>query len=415
MSHQRTPLANRIYLRGRTWWMWGYDYAGKRYRESTHQTERKAALEAARKIEIERAVPADPAQSAASRLTLHDALALLLAEDKRNGAKPKTVEFHRNRGRHLIRVLTADRVVAHGVFALADTNAYTDARLEELGDTVKHRHTIQKEIRVLVQALNVARENGLYFGEPKALRPKAFKKTSAFYKPGESWLEDGEQCQALLDATSNPEFGKVNTDRKLHIAAWIHTGARREELLAILPKDVDLEARLVDIDGTKTDGSRRIVALSDTAVEIFRLKLRAARPGQPLFEAWGKADRDLKANWKRARAALVASRRATGLDDEADLLEARLPRSLCCNDLRRTFCSLMAAAGVPAHHCADLLGHKSLDMVMGVYRRVAPASLHSAVAHLPALNLSVTAAVTTKMRRELLDAQAERAQRKVSG
>lgn len=406
MSFQRTPLANRLYLRGTTWWFWGYDHEGQRYRTSTHQTERKTALEAARQIERERAVPSDRAKVAAQKLTLEAAMIMLIAEDERSRARPKTIEFHRNRSRHLLRLLGRETKAAE--LTLADVNAFVDKRIEELGNDTPQRHTIQKEIRVLIQALNVAKENGRYIGEPKSLRPKAFRKVSSFYKPGEAWLENAEQCQALLDATSNPKFGKVAVDRKLHIAAYIHVGARRDELLTIAPADVNLTARTVLVDGTKTDGARRTVALSNTAVEIFRRKLERAKPGRPVFEPWGKADRDLKANWKRARAALIARRADAGMHEEAAALDARLPRSLSCNDLRRTFCSLMAADGVPAHHCADLLGHKSLDMVMSVYRRVAPVSLHSAVSHLPELALPpVPAAVTTIMRKtnlgELVD------------
>lgn len=400
--YKRTPLERRVYLRGRIYWFWGYDAAGERYRETTHQTDKKAAIARARTIERERAVPTDRAAAARQALTLESALALLLKHDARIGARPKTVEFHRNCGRHLVRLLGKDRAM-HDL-EIKDTNTYVDERLAEGGGSVQERHTIQKEIRVLITALNCAREAGLYTGEPKKLRPAAFKKTSRYYKPGSNWLETRDQCAALIEHTSNSKYGKVKVDRKPYVIAYLHSGARRDELNLILPEHVNLERNHVEIDGTKTDGSKRIVTMSSTLREVIVRRLRVTRPGQPLFPRWGKSNRDLAANWRRARGALITEAReraelaaANGGGAEPDYREAEqldvsLPRSLSFNDLRRSFCSLMAAAGVPAHHCADLLGHKSLDMVMSVYKRVAPVSLQAAVDALPALPIALETA-----------------------
>ena len=392
--YKRTPLERRLYLRGRIYWCWGYDAGNERWRESTHQTDKKAALEVARRIERERAVPTDRAEAERKALTLEATLALLLKHDARIGAREKTVDFHRNCGRHLVRLLGKECLVAP--LEVKDTNAYTDQRLAEGGGSVPERHTIQKEIRVLITALNCAREAGLYTGDPKKLRPAAFKKTSRYYKPGSDWLENREQCAALIEHTSNSKYGKVKVDRKPYVIAYLHSGARRDELYLVLPEHVNIERNHIEIDGTKTDGSKRIVTMSSTLREIIVRRLRVTRPGQPLFPRWGKSNRDLAANWRRARAALIAAARERADDAaaisgnaadyrEAEQLDVSLPRRLSFNDLRRSFCSLMAAAGVPAHHCADLLGHKSLDMVMSVYKRVAPVSLQAAVDALPAL------------------------------
>jgi len=329
-------------------------------------------------------------------------------------ARPKTKEFHRTQGRHLVMVWGKDRLVAPLI--LADVNKYVDDRLVEVADggepTIKQRHQIQKEIRVLITALRAAKEMNLYHGDASSLRPAAFKKQKLYYKPGSVWLEKPEYCQALIDHTSDSTRVRVN--RKLHIAAYLHLGVRRDELQLIYPEHVNLEKRTVWVDGTKTDGSARSVSLSDTAVEIMKLKLKGAKAGKPLFERWGKIDRDLKANWKRARAWLIAKARKQEGEDAAEALIRTLPLSLCCNDLRRTFCSLMAEAGVPLHHCADLLGHKGLDMVMAIYRRVSPPSLLAAVSKLPTFDLAVTAAVTNQMRKSGVAAQVARGRAKLS-
>jgi site-specific recombinase XerD len=419
---KRTPLERRVYLRGSVWWFRGYDAENTIYRVSTHQTEKKTAIEVARQIERERAVPSDRAAAARRALTVEGALELLLKHDLRVGARANTVTFHRNSGRHLVRLLNADRPV-HDL-TIADTNTYTDLRLAEGRGTLKQRHSIQKEIRVLITALNCAKEMNLYAGDTKKLRPKAFAKQKLFYAPGTDWLENGEQCAALLEHTSDSKYGKAKIDRKPHVIAYIHTGVRRDELYLIHPEHVDLDRGVVEVDGTKTDGAKRTVALSTTAREVFKRQLRTARPGRPLFAPWGKCNRDLKANWLRARRALIERARmraeeaaATAAAEPdyraAERLDITLPRRLSFNDLRRTFCSLMAAAGVPAHHCADLLGHKSLDMVMSVYKRVAPVSLQAAVDALPALPIGLEVVVNPEAQKRPTR-RAQQAARKAS-
>lgn len=408
MSFRRKSLWDRMFLRGRVWWFHGYDAAGKRYPATTHQTERRTAFEAAKKIESERAVPTDSTQRKAQALTLEGALTELHKHDLRIGAKPKTIEFHNTRSRHLIRVLGRDRLVAP--LTRADLNAYTDQRLAEVGGELPQRHTIAMDVRVLITALNVCKENDLYFGDPGKLKPAAFRKSRQYYKRGDRWLERAEYCQALIDATSSDP--QTRYDRKLHVLAYLHLGVRRSELFTILPEHVNLSAKTVWIDGTKTDGAARTVTLSDTACTVMALKLKDTKPGQPLFEKWDKVHRDLTTAWKRARKALIASAPDA---TERERLAVTLPTALTTNDLRRTFCSLMAAAGVPLHHCADLLGHKSLDMVMQVYRKVSPAALHEAVAKLPALQIeTVSVAVTTQLPGSHVDAHAARSRRKLS-
>jgi integrase len=350
---------DRLYLRGRVWWCWGYDSDGKRWHESTHQRDKRAAIAAREALDKKHAVPG---HRAAHAVTLEQALELVVQHDKRAGNSDETTLFHVNKGRHLLRVLGRDCRIDS--LSLADMNAYMDRRIEERA----HRHSIQKEIRVAVQALTCAKEAGLYQGDPAAVRPKAVKKRSGYYTPRERWL-NGEQLQALIDNISTGAQTRIN--RKHHVAAYALTGLRESELYLIHPEHVDLEAGTVWIEGTKTDAAARAVYLSPAAAEVFRVKLAKARPGEPIFEPWPSGLRDIKAACKRAK----------------------VPET-SFNDLRRSFCSIMATQGVPMQHCAKLMGHTSLDMVSQVYGRLAPQSLHDAVARLPAL--TVTTSVTAQ-------------------
>jgi hypothetical protein len=160
---------------------WGYDYQGKRYETTTHQTDPEAALNAARVIERERA--AGPvAKPVKGPCTLEGAFALLAANEILKGSKPNTIRFHNDRKAHLIDLLPNN-------VADIDLNAYTVARLTEGAD----RHTIQKEHRVLRQALKLAGYDTSKF------KVDGFVSSKHFYTPSSSWLEEVAHIFALLD------------------------------------------------------------------------------------------------------------------------------------------------------------------------------------------------------------------------
>ena len=380
---KRAPLEKRLRLRGKVWFFWGYDWAGVRYEVTTRQTDRKLAIEAAKRIELERKreplSETDQAAQVARSTTLLEALNLLAAHDKRVGAAKKTIDFHYSRGRHLIRIFGKDRLLSEfHANGLAMVQQYSDQRLSENA----HRHTIQKEHRVLRHALKLAAEIGLYAGDPKALKVEGFSRAKGkrgYYQPGRTWLERPEYVDALLRNTST-NSAKHRIDRVDDILCYVNLGVRRRELLVIKPEHVDLDEGTVWVRGTKTDGAERHLPINERMRGVFARRLREARHGQPLFVDWGSGNRDLRANWGRARAELLA---AAESDRERERLDATLPRSLTFNDLRRTFCSQLKNAGVSFEDCAALLGHEDIAMVRTVYGMTAMDGLKRAVARLP--------------------------------
>jgi site-specific recombinase XerD len=68
-----------------------------------------------------------------------------------------------------------------------------------------------------------------------------------------------EHARALLEAARGDRL------EALYVLA-IHTGMRQGELLALRWEDVDLEAGVLRVRGTKTARSRRTVKLSQTAL-----------------------------------------------------------------------------------------------------------------------------------------------------
>jgi len=352
---KRSPLKKRLRKRKgcKVYTFWGYDYQGVRYETTTHQTDPEAALEAARKIERERA--AGPVAVVKGPGTLAGAFAKLTENEVLKASRPNTIRFHNDRRAHLVRLLP-------DVVADIDLTAYTLTRLAESAD----RHTIQKEHRVLRQALRLAGH------DVSKLKIDGFISSKHFYAPGDVWLEEVGHILALLD--------ELDPTRRDDVMTFVNTGLRRRELLTITRGRVSLKKAELEVDELdritlKTTGAKRVLPLNDTMVALLTRRVQGA--SGPLFSEWHSGNRDLNSAWKRARAKLVSN--------DADLDET-LPRRLTFNDLRRTFCSLMRNAGVSFEDCADLLGHEDITMVRQVYGRAAKKTLKAAIRKMPAMD-----------------------------
>lgn len=155
---------------------------------------------------------------------------------------------------------------------------------------------------------------------------------------GERWLTPDE-CYRLL--------AYVPAHRQRHVVSYLHLGLRRSELYKV---DVPFSNE-VRVRGTKTEGADRIMPLSPAALAALSAPL----------EPWSNGNRDLK-----RYAHLAGLGRVT------------------FTDLRRTFATQLAMAGVPILHLMHLMGHKSTRMLEQVYARVgAGQHMHDAIARLP--------------------------------
>ena len=96
--------------------------------------------------------------------------------------------------------------------------------------------------------------------------------------------------------------------------------------------------------------------------DLLLARAEEAGPGQPLFAPWRNRRRALRGACKRAGIAPVSP-----------------------NDLRRTFATWQAEAGVPEAGAASLLGHSSSTMVRRVYSKVGTDAKRAAMAKLPPL------------------------------
>ncbi len=105
------------------------------------------------------------------------------------------------------------------------------------------------------------------------------------------------------------------------------------------------------VDDLKTSGSRRTLAIPDDVRQALADPLAAAGDGL-LFRAPGGGPL-----WpSTARTELVAACQAAGVEPVTP------------NELRHSCATLLADSGLPPHHVADILGHRSTRMVDAVYR-----------------------------------------------
>lgn len=332
----------RLYKRGRVWWCWGYDANRARWVESTRQTDRKAAELVAREIERRQTsvdgAPTDP-------LSIEQALIDVIAARKREGKAETTIRnYHRNGG-HIVRVLR--RNTDARALTLAHLEGYIDRRLAEGA----HRSTIDVELRTLSAALRYAAKHGKYRGDLRSIWPK--DALAGAHVPGERWLTRDEYAKLLA--------GLVKS-RRCYVIAYVNTGCRRTELWRIEPRDVNLDTGMLHVRGTKTAGADRWIPISDELRPILVERMATSRG--PVFPKWYETK---PLQW--------ACRRA------------KIP-PVSCNDLRRTFASWLAQAGVPMLVTARMMGHVSTKMIERVYAKLGQDDMRSAIAKLAVANAS---------------------------
>jgi integrase len=139
----------------------------------------------------------------------------------------------------------------------------------------------------------------------------------------------------------------------------LHTGMRRNEQHHLRWQDVNLHAGVITIPQSKHGGARHIPinSVAERALGILSQNHNGSE-----YVCFGSENREGR-DWERWFEQCV---REAGIPD------------FRWHDLRHTFASRLAMAGVPLRTLAELLGHKTLAMVMR-YAHLAPAHLRDAV------------------------------------
>lgn len=155
------------------------------------------------------------------------------------------------------------------------------------------------------------------------------------------FLDDDERAR-LLDACSKSECKYLLPV----VVIALSTGARYNEIMSLRWRDVDLERGVARLEKTK-NGERRALPLTHKALEAVQQLHDAAHPDRKslLFgRSDGLAPMAIQKYWKSAL-------------DEAGIDDFRF------HDLRHCAASYLAMNGATLAEIAEVLGHKTLQMV----------------------------------------------------
>lgn len=325
-------------------WVWwaSWTEGGRTKRVSTRCSTKAAAELVVARWERERA---DPVYAAAQSATFGaEAVRFLKACEgavERGKMAAGTLSMYRQKLGTLSRILGPGlRLAAIDGSTFATYLETRRRQFLEDRDRAITESNLYKEWVAFRQVLKQAWRAERFSRDPASLKPAHF---GPEYKPREralSWTEVSELLAAL------PEH------RRPAVAFAIGSGARRREVFAALPEDIDLRNSTVRLRGTKTE-------IADATLPIVRpmKRLLALAAGGLPFLRWPNARRDL------ALACAIA----------------RMP-PVTWNDLRRTFASLLVQSGVAPHLVAKLLRHTTTAMVDKVYGRQTAESLAELIA-----------------------------------
>ena len=216
--------------------------------------------------------------------------------------------------------------------------AYRDFRMKKVAAA-----TIQKEFALISHLFNVARREWGFPVDnpiPHITRPKIRNNRTRFLTK--------EEAQRLLDAAKTSKNPKLYP----YLLVMMHTGMRPSEAAGMKWGDIDLENRLVKLQVTKTD--MRYVPLTEVTENILRsIRPVDATNGMHVFlpPNSGESKQLVDVPCLHFKRSFMTARMKAGLED------------LHLHDLRHTAASHLLMAGVDLRTLAEILGHKTLQMV----------------------------------------------------
>jgi integrase len=226
--------------------------------------------------------------------------------------------------------------------------------------------SINKTIRLLATILDEAVEDGEIDFNPAKNRKRLLRES----KPSRTYLQP-EQVKALLDAAGELDAGARDGDsgrRKPLLATLTLAGLRIGEALALRWRDVNLADRKLRVAASKTDTGVREVELTPTLQETlseYRTRSAYVEPDDLVF-ATAQGRRDGPSNVRRRFLAPAVERANEALSEAgSEPIGNVTPHSL-----RRTFVSLLLAAGADVPKVMAQTGHADPKMTLGVYAKV---------------------------------------------
>jgi integrase len=277
--------------------------------------------------------------------------------------------------KHRLSAITVEEVDRYRREKVRESKAVAAARQRQLALPKKERKrlvrplsngSINKTIRLLAVVLEQAVEYGYLDRNPAKGRKRLLKED----KPTRTYLQP-DQVAALLSAAGkiDAEAREGDTRRRRPLLATLTlAGLRVSEALDLRWRDVNLDARRLRVAAAKTDAGVREVDLTPALQELladYRSRSPYTQPGNLVFPtSAGKRDNpsNVRNRFLDSAAKLAnADLRAAGRESMPDVT----PHSL-----RRTFISLLLAAGADVPYVMAQAGHTDPKMTLGLYAQV---------------------------------------------
>ncbi len=231
-----------------------------------------------------------------------------------------------------------------GVYLLSDVSRaliieQRDKLLNTKGRNVERRSnsTVNRYMTALGNAFTVATNEWEWMEE------NPMRKISKLSEPrGRVRFLDDEERERLLEAC------KVSTNHQLHtlVVLALSTGARHGELINLRWKDVDLQRRVITLHDTKNK-ERRLLPLAHYALQLMEAHSKVRNIASDLvFPSPSNSQRP----WD-SRSAWEAALKRANIDN------------FRFHDLRHSCASYLAMNGASIAEIAEVLGHKTLQMV----------------------------------------------------
>lgn len=308
-----------LFRRGEIWWM-SFIYNGRQIRKSTETDDKKLAKRIFEKIKGQIAEGKWFERLPGEDYTFKEIMDRYLEEC--SSAKGST-DRDKISLKHLLPFF-GDKIVTH--ILPRDVSEYKALRRKEGASPA----TINRELALMKHCFNVARREWEYVRD----NPVSMVSMEKEPPPRDRWLTREEGSKLLACS-----------------AAWLHrmivfsveTGLRRGELLNLRWSDVQLQVKVIVVWGAKTK-ERRSVPLSQRAFQVLQTIRKMGETGEFVFT---NSQSKEQVNVQTLRTAFDTAIRRAGIIN------------FHWHDLRHTFASRLAQAGVDPYTIQKLMGHKS--------------------------------------------------------
>jgi integrase len=358
-----------LYKRGRVWWM-RFTYNGKSVRRSTEVSDKKLAVKIYCKVMTQVAEGKWLEMLEGEDKTIGDLLEKYITEYSVPNKAPGTVRTDIAMAKE-IREFFEDRNLKEITpRIIADYKAM--CREKGLSPaSINHRRGL------LRHAFNLAIREWEWVRENPVTRIGRERVNNA----RDRWLTIEEE-KRLLDACVSHVTGRDNSKEPRYwlqeiVTFALNTGMRQDEILSLEWPNVDLFRKTVTVVRSK-NGEKRTIPLNQRVLELLKVKAKVRNIRSNYVFSSTTGSKIIARNLLRA---FYSALKRAGIED------------FRFHDLRHTFATRLAQAGVDFYKIAKLLGHKDVRMTQR-YSHHYPESLRDGVEVLD--KISTISAQSTK-------------------